>query len=569
MVPLDHVERDPQPVEDAVVQIAQADIEAAGAPPRGEIDLLPLVLVVVLVVLVALVVVVLVVVVLAVPAVRAVKLVRERHAVAALLEGEPAAGEEAVVVVADPGVRVRQLGRGVGDPSLRGVVVAGPPHAAAAPDADVALGVLHADVDAGLSVGAPPVGADLRARTGEQRLAQALLGRDDVDEAADGVRPVEQRGRAPHDLDPLRAVGVDRDAVVTRLAGEVARAHPVLEDEHAVSVEAADHRAARAGAEGPAGDARLVLQRVAQAGLALLDDVERVERRHRVERLERRLRAAGGRCDRHVLVHRGQGQLEVDRSDLTRGDRYRLPGSGEVLPLREHGVGTGRQVPDLERALRTGHSNRAGPDDQDLRTVHRAGVADQRHRPPQRARLLRPCRGSHNCDGRHGHRSQTLALPVHSQHRYLSSIRARGSPSFALNGPCRSRDAGRDRRRATASAGARGQTDIRSGAPGDPDTTGDSEREERRLGRRCASGEMQQVAAGDPCGAGSPSDRLGPVRRLELERAERCGDRLLAKLADRAVLIASVLLVPDGRRGRSTDQRNRQNGDPDAPAATP
>ncbi|MCE2515618.1 MAG: hypothetical protein J4F37_11510 [Acidobacteria bacterium] len=62
VVPFDHVERDPQPVENAVVQVAQADVEAPGAPARSEIDFLSLVVVVLVVVV--LVVVVLVVVVL-------------------------------------------------------------------------------------------------------------------------------------------------------------------------------------------------------------------------------------------------------------------------------------------------------------------------------------------------------------------------------------------------------------------------------------------------------------------------------------------------------------------------
>lgn len=80
---------------------------------------------------------------------------------------------------------------------------------------------------------------------------------------------------------------------------------------------------------------------------------------------------------------------------------------------------------------------------------------------------------------------------------------------------------------------------------------------------------MRLVAGGDPSGEGCPCSGLGRAGRLEAERADRCDGRLVAKLADRAILVASVLLVPDRRRGCRADERNRQNGDPCAPAATP
>ena len=54
----------------------------------------------------------------------------------------------------------------------------------------------------------------------------------------------------PHDLAPFGAVRIDGHAVVIRGGGEVARANPVLDDEHAVAAEAADDRPAGAGTEG-------------------------------------------------------------------------------------------------------------------------------------------------------------------------------------------------------------------------------------------------------------------------------------------------------------------------------
>ena len=189
-------------------------------------------------------------------AVRLVKLVRERHPVAAVLQREPTAGEEPVAEPAEAGPRVRQLGGGILDGSLGRVVVVRPPHAPAAPDQHVVLRVLQAGGGARLGVRAADVRAELRPGAVEERLAVALVRRDDVDEAADRVRPVEQGRRSAHDLDPLGAVRVDRHAVIARLAGQVARAEPVLEDEHPVAVEAADDGAARTGAEAAARDAR-------------------------------------------------------------------------------------------------------------------------------------------------------------------------------------------------------------------------------------------------------------------------------------------------------------------------
>ena len=149
VAPVDDVHRHPQPFDEAVAQVPHAEVEAAHLAPRGEVDLeallLALVRVVVLVPVAGVVRVVRVV-----DVVRAVELVGERHAVAALLEGEAAAGEEGAVVVARAGARVRELGRGVGDGALRGVVVAGAPRAAAGPQAESALGVLQVDVDPGL-----------------------------------------------------------------------------------------------------------------------------------------------------------------------------------------------------------------------------------------------------------------------------------------------------------------------------------------------------------------------------------------------------------------------------------
>ena len=304
----------------------------------------------------------------------AMKLVREGYAVAAVLERHAAAREEPVVEPAEAGAAVRQFGRRVLDGALRRVVVTGPPQAAAGPEQQVVLRVLQADIGARLRIRAAGVGRDLRPRTFEQRLPVALMRRDHVDEAANRVRSVQQRRRPAHDLDPLGAVRVDRDAVVARLARQIPGAYAVLQDQDAVAVEAADDRPARAGAEAPAGNAGLLLQGVAETTVQLPHEIERVERRHRVERFERRLGAPRRRGHGHVLVHGRQNELEVDRGRPTRGQGNHLPARGQVLALREHLVAARRHGGYLERAILGGQSDQARAHDEHHRPVNRPTV---------------------------------------------------------------------------------------------------------------------------------------------------------------------------------------------------
>ena len=372
VVPVDDVQGDTHPLHHPVVQVAEADVEPADTPAGVEVDVLrffflrcaPVVVVVVIVVAVIIPV--------------TVEHARERDAVAAVLGDHAAAGEQPVAEPADTRPHVRQPGRRVLHRARRRLVVVAAAHASAPPENGAAARVQEAGVRPRLPVRAARVRAELRPRAVEQRFAVALVRRDDVDEAADGVRPVQQRRRPAHDLDPLGAGGIDRHAMVARRARQVARADPVLQDQHPVVVEAADDRPARAGTEAPAGDAGLVLQGVAEAPVQILHEVERVERRHRVERLERRLRAGRGRRHGHVLVHRRQAELEIDRGRTARVHGDRLPAGREMLALGEHFVHAGRHVRDAERAVLVGQSDQAGPDDQDHGAVHRAALLRQR-----------------------------------------------------------------------------------------------------------------------------------------------------------------------------------------------
>ena len=254
-------------LDEPVVEVAQADVEAADAAPRGEVDrdlLLVSLLLVSVIVLLAV-------------AVPGVEPVLEREAEPAVLEREAAAGERPVPEVADPGAGAGELAGRVEDGSVGGVVVARLPPPAARPVEEIAPRMLKVGVGSRLPVGAAEVGAHLPPRAVRERVAVALgrreqvpvgrVGGDDVDEAADDAaddaRAVQKRGRPPDDLDPLGAVRIDGHSVVIRGGGEVAGADAVLDDEHPVAAEAPDDRPARAGTEAAVGDARLVLEGLA------------------------------------------------------------------------------------------------------------------------------------------------------------------------------------------------------------------------------------------------------------------------------------------------------------------
>ncbi len=315
VLPVDHAHAELKAIDEVVVEVARSDVEPACAPPRIEIDrhLAVFLFVVVVVLFLFVVVIVLVFVVVVVfflvgvivfHSVMAVEFARERDAVAAVLHGDAGAREEVPAEVADARPSIRQFGGGVLDRSLGRLVVVGPPGAGARPEQDVALRVLHAAVGADLAVGAAAIGVELGARAGEQRVAVALVGRHDIDQTAYRVRAVEQRRRAPDDLDPLGDVRVDGHPVVAGLAREVTGPDAVLQNQDAVAVEAADDWTAGSRTEAPAGDARLVAQGVAQASLRRADDVERIQRRYRVECLERRFGAGDRGGHRHIFMDR-------------------------------------------------------------------------------------------------------------------------------------------------------------------------------------------------------------------------------------------------------------------------
>ena len=77
---------------------------------------------------------------------------------------------------------------------------------------------------------------------------------------------------------------------------------------------------------------------------------------------------------------------------------------------------------------------------------------------------------------------------------------------------------------------------------------------------------MPEVTDCGPSSVGSLLERLRGSREPDVQGSGQCRGGLVSELADRAILIGCVLLVPSGRGGCSTDQRYRQDGDPGAPA---
>ena len=136
---------------------------------------------------------------------------------------------------------------------------------------------------------------------------------DDVHEPADGVRTVEQRRRTSHHLDRRRRRGVDGDAVIAGLAREVADALPVFEDEHAIAVQPANHRAGGTGAERALGDARLGRERRAETPLQLLREILARENRRRLIGVELIARIGADRDDLGVVQFRIDSDVERDR----------------------------------------------------------------------------------------------------------------------------------------------------------------------------------------------------------------------------------------------------------------
>ena len=164
-----------------------------------------------------------------------------RDAVGGAVEVVRGADEALVVGVAHRAAERNHVALAVGHLADRRVVVTGAARAAAAAQRPAVAAKHSGAAAAGFTVAAAAVEVEVAVGTLDRR-ARYLVG-DDVDDAADGAGAVEQRRRAAHHFDAVGGGRIEGDAVIARLERQVAGAHAVLEDQHPVAVEAADHRA--------------------------------------------------------------------------------------------------------------------------------------------------------------------------------------------------------------------------------------------------------------------------------------------------------------------------------------
>lgn len=108
-------------------------------------------------------------------------------------------------------------------------------------------------------------------------LARDALG-DDVDQSPDRAAAVNEGRRPPQDLDLGRADRFGRDPVIGADRGDIHHPEPVFQHPHPRRVEAADHEARGTAAHAGGMEARLPIERVAEA--RRLAPAKRVAREH-------------------------------------------------------------------------------------------------------------------------------------------------------------------------------------------------------------------------------------------------------------------------------------------------
>ena len=327
-----------------------------------------------------------------VPHVAAVEVSGERNPVAGVIEAHGAREPGPLAEETKPRLSLIHGAFGVLDHPGRGVVVLGPVRVAPAPGEPVPAGRLRANAAPHSLVGGRVVEVGLPPESGRRRVREVGRHGDHVHGAADGVRPVEQRRRPPHDLDPFGLQRVHRNPVVRGLAAQIAGPHAVLHDEHPVPVEAAHDRARGAGSETAHRHAGGALQQLREVARRLVLKVEPLQRVHRTEGLERR-RIAGRGGDRDPFVHpvprpEDDGFADLEVLLLFDVDRHG-PDGAEEAEVHVEGDGTDVvHVHEREAAVVVGMDHLVGLDQQDFGVVRRfAGFGDD-HRA--RDRRMRP-----------------------------------------------------------------------------------------------------------------------------------------------------------------------------------
>ena len=312
---------------------------------------------------------------------------------------------------------------------------------------------------------------------------------------------------------------------------------PSLQNQHAVTVESANDRPARTRTEAAAGDAGLPLQNVPETAVQLPDQVERVQRRHRIECLERRLGAARRCGDGYVLVHGRQAELEVDRGGPARRQGDHLPARGQMLPLGEHLVAARRNIADLEAAVLRSQADKPRTHDQDHRSVNRAAVLRQ----------LSPCRARRRYPVPAPARPALRVRPAERPHIHCS-LNVDASVSLSRT-PCPGVMVSRSREPPDATACAR-TGGIHPPARASRTATtryGTAGTCAGKLRGRSAGGNLRASVRSCPPGGGWLYEPFRHIGRPDLGRPYQAGYCVVPQLADGAVLVCVVPLVPDGR----------------------
>ncbi|HEX2341603.1 MAG TPA: hypothetical protein VHI98_14090 [Vicinamibacterales bacterium] len=179
--------------------------------------------------------------------------------------------------------------------------------------------------------------------------------------------------------------------MIAGLARQIAGSDAVLRDQHAIAVESADDRPGRPRAERPLGDTRLALEGVRERPASVLGQLDGIEARDRVERLERRRLARRIRGHSQLFVN-AEREAEVNRRGLLGSHRDLLPFGGQVLALREHGVGARRDIGDFVLPGLVGDGCAPQLRDEHGGAVDRVIVLRKRDRTADTARAGQRCR---------------------------------------------------------------------------------------------------------------------------------------------------------------------------------
>jgi len=216
-------------------------------------------------------------------------------------------------------------------------------------------------------------------------LVQVEVPADGIDQSAQGIAAIEERGRSLENLHSLHGGGIDYLTVVARSIGERSGRKPVLGDEDPVSVKPADDRPGRTRPKAALGHAGLILEHLAQRSARAGGQLQASQRGDRAKGLGHGLRAsAGGDGDRLAEGRKLQGN--VHRRRLARRDLYlALLGAERAIQVNEELVAPWRHTLEVVDTLIVGLGGSPGRAQRDDGAVQRSPVRRERDRTPNRA----------------------------------------------------------------------------------------------------------------------------------------------------------------------------------------